>query len=432
MNRGKGALFSLTVLYAFCCIFCVGCAGRREAGEQAGEGALTSVPDDAGESVPAYSAQDDRLAADYLREQYGILPEGNVPKVILDCDMTYLGDDAMCLCILAQADTLGLIDLLGVTITGGNGYVAVGANAALNTLEAIGREDIPVYMGTDVPLGGFRDPEEQEKIVGSMDHWGAMWHQDQYIGPEGYHDLGPFYEREWGYSRTEPRPESSVDFMIGQTKAYPGEVTLLSAGAATNIAQACQSDAAFASRTAGIIYTGTIVEGPGTYTPHADFNVFYDAEAFWVCLNSAFPMQTIVPHDAAESAMLCKPVFDLMNEKERTLISVMWLDGQYSLYRRTPSRRAGCTDAMAAVALLAPEDILEKKKLYVTVNTDVSDAEYGHTTVWEDEAAEEEAASAAFVLRVDTERYWDFVTDLICHTKTGAEHSYSYYAEQNE
>lgn len=78
-------------------------------------------------------------------------------KVILDCDMTYLGDDAMCMCILAQADNIGLIDLLGVTITGGNSFVASGTNAALNQLEAIGREDIPVYMGTDVPLNGFRD-----------------------------------------------------------------------------------------------------------------------------------------------------------------------------------------------------------------------------------------------------------------------------------
>lgn len=96
-------------------------------------------------------------AADYLKGQYD-LEFTEVPrKVILDCDMTYLGDDAMCMCILAQADNIGLIDLLGVTITGGNSFVASGTNAALNQLEAIGREDIPVYMGTDVPLNGFRD-----------------------------------------------------------------------------------------------------------------------------------------------------------------------------------------------------------------------------------------------------------------------------------
>lgn len=56
-------------------------------------------------------------------------------------------------------------------------------------------------------------------------------------------------------------------------------------GAATNIAMACRQDESFASNTAGIIYMGTIADGPGTYTPYADFNVFYDAEAFSTCLN---------------------------------------------------------------------------------------------------------------------------------------------------
>lgn len=70
-------------------------------------------------------------------------------------------------------------------------------------------------------------------------------------------------------------------------------------------------DASFAANTAGVIYMGTIIEREGTYTPYADFNVFYDAEAFDICLKSAFPSQTVVPHDAAETAVLNKAVFDL-------------------------------------------------------------------------------------------------------------------------
>lgn len=377
---------------------------------------------------------DDRAlkkSADYLKEQYGILADENVPKVILDTDMAYFGDDAMCLSVLVQADELGLIDLLGITITGGNHFVAAGTNSTLTWLERMGREDIPVYMGTDEPINGFRDLQEQEKIVGSVDHWGAMYDLDRYIEPEKYHDLGADYDRNWGYSQTEPQQQNSVDFMIEQAAEYPGEVTIISIGAATNIAMACEKDESFASDTAGIIYMGTIVDGPGTYTPYADFNVFYDAEAFSICLRSDFPTQTIVPHDAAESAVLNKAVFDLMDAKEDTLIAGMWLDEQYSQYRRQPTRKMNCTDAIAAVILLNPAVVQEKEELYVAINTDATSAEYGKTLILTDSETDPEAVRATFVLEVDTGLFWDFTTDLLCRTQSESSYTYAGFVESN-
>ena len=330
------------------------------------------------------------------------------PKVILDCDMTYLGDDAMCLCILAQADEMGLIDLLGVTITGGNHFVAYGTNSALNQLERIGRTDIPVYMGTDIPLDGARDMEEQSKIVGKIDRWGALYHFDEYIEPERYHDLGSYYERKWGYSQTAPVEQSAVDFMVEQAEKYKGEVTIIAVGAATNVALACQKEETFAPNTAGIIYMGTVLEEGGSYTPYADFNCFYDAKAYDICLNSAFPKQTVIPHDAAKTAKLSKAVFDLMAAKEETPAAKLWLDGQYSLYQRDENKTSGCADAMAAVIFLNPDMVLEKKSVTLKINTDVNSPEYGRATVLE------EGGTTEVILSVDTERYWEFATDIIC------------------
>ncbi len=405
----KGILFA-----AVLCLLLAGCGGVDNNKDVADETPSTEWQSDDHTDVPVYSEEDHKAAAEYLREQYGILTDGNVPKVILDSDMTYFGDDAMCLSILAAADELGLIDLLGVTITGGNTFAAVGANSALNQLEYYGRDDIPVYLGTDIPLLGFRDLEEQE-IVGSIDRWGVMWHLEDYIAPENYHDLGSYYERKWGYSDTEVQEQSAVDFMIGQAEQYPGEVTILSVGAATNIAAACMQDENFAKNTAGIIYMGTIVNGGGSYTPYADFNVFYDAEAFQICLINSFPFQIVIPHDAASSVMLDKRVFDLMDAKGRTLISQMWLDDQYSLYRRSPNRTAGCTDAAAAVILLNPKAALAQEDRYAAINTDTNSAEYGRTYTWTEQPSGMEAGRATFIMEMDTEVYWDFVTDLICH-----------------
>lgn len=429
--KKKMHLFLREIYILSLCFFLAGCGNNRTTqdstiqNDSAAVEEVTAEEATGKEDAVEEETEDNKAAADYLREQYGILPDGNVPKVILDTDMTYFGDDAMCMSILVQADEIGLIELLGVTITGGNHFVAVGTNSTLTQLERIGREDIPVYMGTDEPINGFRDLQEQEKIVGSIDRWGAMYNLDRYIEPDKYHDLGADYDRKWGYSQTEPQQQSAVDFMIEQIAEYPGEVTVISVGAATNIAMACEKDESFAANTAGIIYMGTIVDGPGTYTPYADFNVFYDAEAFSICLKSDFPAQTIIPHDAAESAVLNKAVFDLMDVKEDTLITEMWLDEQYSQYRRQPTRKMNCTDAIAAVVLLNPAVVQEKEELYVAINTDATNAEYGKTLLWTDAEADSEAVRATFIMEVDTGLFWDFATDLLCHMQSESAYTYA-------
>lgn len=385
-----------------------------------------SVVQETSEStVPTYSVEEDRAAAEYLVSEYGLKQRETIPKVILDCDMSYLYDDAMCMCILAQADTLGLIDLLGVTITGGNQFVSYGTNSALVQLERIGRADIPVYMGTDIPINGIRDLEAQAEIIGQIDRYGSMHHFDEYVEPEKYHDLGSYYERKWGYSETDPQEQASVDFMIEQVNNYKGEIMIISVGSVTNVAMACEKDSSFAANTAGIIYMGTIIEGAGTYTPYADFNVFYDAEAFDICLKSAFPSQTVIPHDAAETAVLNKSVFDLMDAKNDTLISNLWIDNWYSQYRRNTNYKSSCTDAIAAVVLLNPNVIQDERMLSLEINTDVNSPEYGRTIY-------EEGGDMRVVMAVDTELYWDFVTDLICHMQSKAEVDYEYFVEEND
>lgn len=372
---------------------------------------LTTIISGLESSLPEKTSEDkvdNNKVLQYLIQEYDLAASETPPKVILDCDMTYLGDDAMCMCILVQADAIGLIDLLGVTITGGNKFVAYGANSALNQLERIGRADIPVYLGTDIPINGVRNLEEQSKIVGRIDRWGALYHFDEYIEPEQYHNLGSYYERKWGYSQNNVMEQSAIDFMIEQVDKYKGEVTMIAVGAATNVAMACQKDEQFAGNTAGIIYMGTVIEEEGSYTPYADFNCFYDAESYEICLNSAFPKQIIIPHDAAKTAVLNKAVFDLMDAKADTLVSKFWLDGQYSLYQRDVNRTSNCSDAIAAVVFLNPKVVSEQRKVAIQINTDVSSPEYGRATITE------EAGDIAVLMAVDTALYWEFATDVIC------------------
>lgn len=293
-------------------------------------------------------------------------------------------------------------------------------------LEQIGREDIPVYMGTDIPLGGIRDLTEQEKIVGSIDNWGAMYHFDEYVEPKDYHNLGDLYERKWGYSETEAEDIGAVDFMIEQVSCYPHEVTLISVGAATNIAMACQKKEDFASEAAGIVYMGTIIEEQGAFTPYADFNCFYDADAYEVCLNSDFPTQMVIPHDASKTVVLNKAVFDLLDAKNDTMAAAFWLENQYSQYQRNVNYKQRCSDAMAAVCFLNPNVITSKEMLSLKVNTDVESPYYGQVT------ASEGNSNIQVIFAVDAESYWNFVTDLLCEMTQKSEQDYSYYVTSND
>ena len=91
-----------------------------------------------------------------LADHFDIVTTAEENKVIFDTDMGYMGDDSIAMFALLQADKAGYIDLLGITAVGGNALLAPGTAAILNQLERLERMDIPVYMGTDIPLKGFR------------------------------------------------------------------------------------------------------------------------------------------------------------------------------------------------------------------------------------------------------------------------------------
>ncbi len=362
---------------------------------------------------PSFTAQENEACRKYLREKYGIETGNVVPKVILDTDMTFLGDDAMCLSILVQADNIGLIELLGVTVTGGNSFVAVGTNATLRQLELFGRSDIPVCMGTDEPIYGFRNMEEQKSIVGSMENWGVQHKLEDYIKPEDYHSLGTYYERKWGYSEMAPRESGATEFLLEQVAEHPGEITIVSVGAPISIALACKQEEAFAEHVKSILYLGGIRSGKGSYTPYADFNFFYDAAAVKICLEAGFPCQLLLPHETVQEVKLTKPFYDALDAGEKTQISEFWLEHQYSLYKRNENRKDSCVDAAAAVVSLISGIVEESKDMAVDIEADETKATYGGLIF-----PGEQEANVTVITRINHTLCLEFVTDLLSHRVT--------------
>ena len=298
-------------------------------------------------AIPAYS--DKTSMSDFN------IVTGTSTKVILDCDMSYVNDDAFAMMFLAQADKLGFVDLLGVAVSGGNKMGAVAVNAALLQLEAVGRTDIPVYIGRDEPLRGFNTER-----AAKQDYAGDVYsNMERYISPENYHNLGEFYSESWGYSVTEAQNMSASEFMVEQVKQYPGEITILCVGPATNVALACQMDESFAANAAGIIYMG------GNLGEESSFNWSYDADAVKVCLESAFPNQIICTSEIVESMKMPSQFLNELATFEESSVAQFFVE-----HRGIAGANKKLWDVVIPAVLLCPELVVTSIEDSVSVSVD--------------------------------------------------------------
>ncbi|MEM3713086.1 MAG: nucleoside hydrolase [Nitrososphaerota archaeon] len=183
-------------------------------------------------------------------------------RVILDMDPGI--DDALAIILACHSQEL---EVLGISTVSGNVHVEKCAINALRTLEAIGRNDIPVYIGQRKPL--IRQHESAEEIHGK----------------DGLGDAGiPLPHRKAEKKR-------AVEFIIDTIMSYPPkEITLVATGPLTNIALAFLLEPEIASRLQDLIIMGGAYNltqyGFGNSTPVSEFNIFCDPEAAKIVFQS--------------------------------------------------------------------------------------------------------------------------------------------------
>lgn len=346
-------------------------------------------------------------------------------RAILDTDMGYLNDDAIVMFMLAQADRMGDCDFLGVTTVGGNSWAAAGATAALRQLELIGREDIPVYQGCDVPLMGFKNKEAESQIWGMPEYAGAYWDWstsyfcDVEARPTNYRELPS--EPKYGYPETDIQDEHAVDFIIEQVHKYPGEVTIFVIGAGTNMALAVRKDPTIVDDAAGVIYMGGAVDIPGNSSSAAEFNWWYDPEGIRVCLETPWKSQVDVPNDVAERVYYTKEIYDRLVEKQGNEISNLIVEGQTKRFEDNPEASSYVWDAITAATWLHPEIATDVQERYLTVDTCYG-PNYGRATSWwtsrnrDVETAEGMpygVQKVDVVFDIDREAFWNFYVDIL-------------------
>ena len=167
-------------------------------------------------------------------------------KVIIDTDIGDDIDDAFALlCALANPE----FDILGITTVFKN--TPQRAKIVKDILKSVGREDIPVFAGIEVPLTG--------NVI--------KWDYENY-GSDGKVRVHHYREDMSDYTYNEG---SAVDFILETAKKYPNEVTLIALAPFTNIGEACKKD----PKSFALLKEAYIMAGQ-PFAEYAEWNVRVD------------------------------------------------------------------------------------------------------------------------------------------------------------
>ncbi len=175
--------------------------------------------------------------------------------LILDVD-TGIDDALAILYACASAE----VDLLAVTCVSGNVPARQVARNTLGLLELIGRNDVEIALGREVPL-------VRELRIAPETH-GARG-----VGYAELPDAGrPLSERH------------AADLIIAEAKARPGELTLVTLGPLTNLAVALAREPELPRLLRRLLMMAGSYRSAGNTAPTTEWNVAVDPEAMQVVL----------------------------------------------------------------------------------------------------------------------------------------------------
>ena len=279
---------------------------------------------------------------------------GDRTRVVIDTDPG--ADDALALMMALAAPEL---DVVGLTTVGGNASLANTTRNALRLLHYLGREDVPVFRGAATPL-------------------------------EGKFRYAPYYHGRGGLPVRLPRSESSVlavraaDYLVSVASALRGELTILALGPLTNVARAITKEPRLAHWIKEVVVMGGAIEVPGNVTPHAEFNIYNDANAANVVFSSGIPV-TLIGLDVCNPVFLKKQDLDALDaghaagELQRRIVTE-W----FSLHPE--SDMFSLCDPLTVAVAINPELVAYRQASVRTEATDVAQsgkttAEYGSGSV---------------------------------------------------
>ena len=228
------------------------------------------------------------------------------------------------------------VDLVAVTSVWGNVGAEQAARNLCTVLHAAGRDDVPVAVGLDGPIGPAPELRPADFIHGSDG-----------LGDAGH---GP---APWG-----PVDEPAVDLLLRLAGERRGELDLVAGGPLTNLAAAVRRDPSWASQWRALTVMGGSVSRAGNAAPAAEANIAHDpvAAAEVVAAGWSEP-PLLVGLDVTLQATLGPGEMELLEDRRNA--AAQFLAGPLGFYREFGSTFTGpgecpCHDLVAVMAAVVP------------------------------------------------------------------------------
>jgi len=254
--------------------------------------------------------------------------------VILDTDPGI--DDAMA---IAYACAHPELELLGLTTVFGNVPVKLATRNALAVLENFAKGDIPVAEGASQPL--VQKPFPHPYFVHGDDGMGNI-------------DLAD--------GKALVIAQNAAEFIVEQSLARAGEISLVAVGPLTNIAEALRLDPTLPQRIKQLVVMGGTVDEPGNVSPVAEANFLGDPHAADEVFSADWPA-TIVGLDVTHKVLLFDSELENLSRNSKIYGDLLFRSSRFyvNFYSSSGAARGmhepGCAmhDATAMVYLLRPE-----------------------------------------------------------------------------
>ncbi|MDA8346702.1 MAG: nucleoside hydrolase [Thermaerobacter sp.] len=289
-------------------------------------------------------------------------------QVILDCDPGI--DDALAIfTLLAEPD----VAVLGMCATVGNVPVDIGYRNLRNLAAFTGRSDVPVFRGAELPLvrGYAFDP-----LVHGEDGLGGA---------------------ELPESSAPVQTENAVIATCRMLHEAPGNVTWIATGPLTNVALALRLDPSIREKVDRLVVMGGSTLR-GNITPVAEFNVWADAEAWRVAVESGVPLTMVGLNVTHQVACSKEDYAEIRRMPGKVAQAADRMLAYYEeVYRRQGWGEAKLHDVVAVLEAIQP-GICGTVPCSVAVET-ASALTYGQTVV--DDRAKIEDANCDVAMAVD-------------------------------
>jgi purine nucleosidase len=325
-------------------------------------------------------------------------------KIIIDQDAAGPGGtDQQAILLLIQSPQT---EVLGITVVTGDAWLKSEVAHTLRTLEIIGRTDIPVVPGAELPLVRRKEETELwEQQYGSI-AWLGAWTPKFYHPPD---DLGKMPE---GMPTTKAAEEDAAHFLVRMVRKYPNEITIYAGGPMTNIALALAIDPQFASLAKELVFMGAslnpqTVDPEFLNLPRHEFNIWFDPEAAHNMLRA--PWKKIVC-TSVDISVKTRMTQELINRVKAGSSPAAQYIGKYSQLRGPYNY---LWDELAAAAWLDPSIITKKETRYMDVDLDRG-AGYGNILTWTDhDKPKGDFQQVEIQDDLDAEKFYKMFVDLL-------------------